>query len=63
MGLKRSAEATGGNIGTGAATGDLNGYNLVFTAEEVAPCPFAPNLADSTVVSGLTGAVTINPPY
>lgn len=63
MGLKRSAEATGGNIGTGAASGDLNGYNLVFTAEEIAPCPFGPNLSDATVVSALTGTVTISPAY
>lgn len=63
IGLTRSVEATGGNIGTGAATGDLNGYNLVFTAEEAAPAPFGPDLSDAAVVSALTGTVIISPSY
>lgn len=63
MGYGCGAEVTGGNIGTGTAKGDLNGYNLVFTAEEALPAPFAPDLTDSTVILGLTGTVEINPPY
>lgn len=63
IGYGRGAEVTGGNFGTGAATGDLNGYNIVFTAEEKAPAYFAPDLSNATVVSGLTGAVTISPSY
>jgi hypothetical protein len=63
IGYGRGAEVTGGNFGTGAASGDLNGYNIVFTAEEKAPAYFAPDLSNATVVAALTGAVTISPAY
>lgn len=63
MGLKHGVEATGGSIGTGTARADLYGYNLTFTGEELEPAPFAPDLSDSTVVSGLSGTVTISPEY
>jgi hypothetical protein len=63
MGYATGAEVTGGNFGTGTAKGDLNGYNIVFTAEEKQPAPFGPDLSNSTVVSGLTGTVTISPAY
>lgn len=39
MGHKHGAEASGGTIGTGAAKGDLHGYQLQFTAEEALPAP------------------------
>jgi hypothetical protein len=39
MGLKHGAEGSGGVIGTGAAKGDLSGYQLQFTAEEALPAP------------------------
>jgi hypothetical protein len=63
MGYSTGAEVTGGNFGTGAAKGDLNGYNIVFTAEEKQPAPFAPDLSNSTVRGSLTGAITITPDY
>jgi hypothetical protein len=63
MGYMFGAEVTGGNFGTGTAKGDLNGYNLVFTAEEFQPAPFFINLADSTARGALTGAITIDPDY
>ena len=63
MGYKNGAEASGGGINTGQATGDLSGYVLAFNAEEKDPAPFAPNLSDATVVSGLTGTLTIDPAY
>ena len=63
VGYARGAEVTGGNFGTGQATGDLSGYNLVFTAEEAAPAYFAPDLSNATVVAALTGTVTISPTY
>jgi len=63
VGYSTGAEVTGGNFGTGTAKGDLNGYNIVFTAEEKVPAPFAPDLSDSTVVSGLSGTVSIDPAY
>ena len=40
MGNTQGAEASGGTIGTGTAKGDLNGYQLQFTAEEAIPAPF-----------------------
>jgi hypothetical protein len=39
MGLNHGVEASGGAIQTGAAKGDLNGYQLQFTAEENLPAP------------------------
>lgn len=38
-GLRRGVEMTGGTHQTGTATGDLNGYQLTFTAEEAIPAP------------------------
>ena len=63
MGFGFGAEVTGGNFGTGTAKGDLNGYNLVFTAEEQQPAPFFINLTDSTARGALTGAISITPDY
>jgi hypothetical protein len=63
MGYAHGAEVTGGTVGTGTAKGDLNGYNVVFTAEEEVPAPHGVDLSDSTVVGGLTGTVTISPTY
>ena len=40
MGSTAGSEASGGTIGTGTAKGDLNGYQLQFTAEEALPAPF-----------------------
>lgn len=40
MGHTTGAEATGGTVGTGTAKGDLNGYQIQLTAEEVIPAPF-----------------------
>ena len=58
MGYEYGAEVTGGTIGTGTAKGDLNGYNLVFTAQEKQPAPFNDNL-----VTGAPSGVTISPAY
>jgi hypothetical protein len=63
MGYATGAEVTGGNFGTGTAKGDLNGYNLVFTAEEKVPAPFGPDFTDSTVVGAFTATTTISPGY
>lgn len=40
MGYNDGAEATGGSLNTGAAKGDMQGYELIFTAEEAQPAPF-----------------------
>ena len=63
MGIDRGAEASGGGINTGQATGDLSGYIVQFNAEEKRPAPFGVDLSDSAVVAALTGTVTIDPPY
>ena len=45
VGVRRAAELTGGTASTGTAYGDVNGYQLTFTAEEPIP---APSLTKST---------------
>ena len=39
MGYNEGVEASGGDIGTGTAKGDLNGYSLTFVAHEPLPAP------------------------
>jgi len=63
MGYATGAEVTGGNFGTGTAKGDLNGYNLVFTAEEKQPAPFFIDLSSSTARGALAFAITITPDF
>lgn len=63
MGYSRGVEVTGGSFGTGTAPGDLNGYNIVFTAEEAAPAPHTIDFTNSTTVGALTATVTISPAY
>ena len=48
MGLEHGAEVTGGTIVTGAAMGDLSGYTLTLSAQELKPANFvsAPTSAD-----------------
>lgn len=58
MGYDTGAEVTGGNFGTGTAKGDLNGYNIVFTAEEKLPAPFAPNMETAAPAT-----TTVSPAY
>ena len=53
MGSTAGSEASGGTIGTGTAKGDLNGYQLQFTAEEAIPAPFV--AADDTNITFTAG--------
>jgi len=48
MGLEHGAEVSGGTIVTGAAMGDLSGYTLTLTAQELLPANFvdSPTAAD-----------------
>ena len=48
MGLEHGAEVTGGTIVTGAAMGDLSGYTLTLSAQELKPANFvsSPTAAD-----------------
>jgi hypothetical protein len=62
MGLEHGAEVTGGSISTGAAMGDLSGYTLTLSAQELKPANFvdSPTAADPfDGMAGLTGTVTI----
>ena len=54
MGHALGCEVSGGDIGTGTAKGDLNGYNIQFTADETAPAPVVPSSGWSnlTLVAG-----------
>ncbi len=53
MGHTTGAESTGGTVGTGTAKGDLNGYQLQFTAEEAIPAPFlASGFTNVTLTAG-----------
>ena len=55
MGSTAGSEASGGTIGTGTAKGDLNGYQLQFTAEEAIPAPFVSSSdSDITFTAGVT---------
>ena len=65
MGMDHGAEVTGGTIVTGAALGDLSGYTLTLTAQELKPANFIAGV-DLTnaeeVFAGMTSAtVTIVP--
>ena len=51
MGLENGCDVTGGNLGTGAAKGDLAGYNLVLTAEERIPANFLADTIESTTAT------------
>jgi len=53
VGLEHGAEVTGGTISTGAAMGDLSGYNLTIVAQETAPPYFA-------TLSAFAGDVSAN---
>ena len=57
VGLEHGAEVTGGTISTGAAMGDLSGYNLTIVAQETAP----PYFITSNIITDDTSAVQIDP--
>ena len=61
MGLEHGAEVTGGTIVTGAAMGDLSGYTLTLSAQELLPANFvaSPTAADPfDAMSSATVTVT-----
>ena len=57
VGLEHGAEVTGGTISTGAAMGDLSGYNLTIVAQETAP----PYFTTPNAVTDDTSGVEIDP--
>ena len=66
VGLEHGADVTGGTISSGAAMGDLSGYNLTLSGTERAPANFIDvssetdtslNLSDATSVTVVPGTV------
>ena len=57
MGKVNGCELTTGTFSNGAAMGDLNGYSLTFTAQEMA----APDFTVEAVVTGATQGTKITP--
>ncbi len=60
MGLEHGADVSGGTIVTGGAMGDLSGYTLTFTGQEILPANFvdAPTAADPYAGMG-SASVTV----
>jgi hypothetical protein len=65
MGADHGAEVTGGTIVTGAALGDLSGYTLTLTAQELKPANFIAGVdltnADEVFAGMSSATVTIVP--
>ena len=65
MGAEHGAEVTGGSIVTGAAMGDLSGYTLTLTAQEVKPANFIAGVdltnAEEVFAGMASATVTIVP--
>ena len=59
-GLEHGADVTGGTIATGAAMGDMSGYTLNFSAQELKPANFIINGTSADPFDGMSSAtVTI----
>ena len=59
-GLENGADVTGGTIATGAAMGDMSGYTLNFSAQELKPANFIINGTSADPFAGMSYAtVTI----
>jgi hypothetical protein len=60
VGLEHGADVTGGTIATGAAMGDLSGYTLNFTAQELKIANFIAGATAADPFAGMSSAtVTI----
>jgi len=59
MGLEHGADVSGGTIVTGAAMGDLSGYTLTLTGQEVLAANFLEGATAANPFAGLAGTVTI----
>ena len=59
MGLEHGADVSGGTIVTGAAMGDLSGYTLTLTAQELKPANFLEGATAANPFAGMTNTVTI----
>jgi hypothetical protein len=56
MGLEHGADVSGGTIVTGAAMGDLSGYTLTLTGQELKPANFVASPTASDPYNGMTSA-------
>lgn len=56
VGREHGAEVTGGTMVTGTAMGDLQGYTLTFTANEVTPPNFIHGVTDADPFAGMSAA-------
>lgn len=56
MGREHGADVTGGTVVSGAAMGDLSGYTLSFSAQELTPANFIDSPADGNPFSGMASA-------
>ena len=56
VGKQHGSEVTGGTIVTGTAMGDLNGYTLTLSAQEVLPANFVDGAVAGDPFDGLAAA-------
>ncbi len=56
MGLEHGSDVSGGTIVTGAAMGDLSGYTLTFTAQELKPANFVQSATATNPYAGMSSA-------
>ena len=56
MGREHGADVTGGTVVSGAAMGDLSGYTLSFSAQELTPANFIDSPVDGDPFDGMTSA-------
>jgi hypothetical protein len=56
VGLEHGADVSGGTIVTGAAMGDMSGYTLTFTAQELLPANFVASPTAADPYAGMSSA-------
>lgn len=56
VGLEHGADVSGGTIVTGAAMGDMSGYTLTFTAQELKPANFVDSPTAADPYAGMASA-------
>lgn len=59
-GLLRGMDVTAGTISNGTALGDMNGYSLTFTGQEVTPANFLDATTEATLVTLLNSPSVVN---
>ena len=55
-GLEHGMEVTGGSIATGTAFGDLSGYSLTLTGQELEPANFIAGGTSADPLAGMSSA-------